>query len=302
MLSTTFDRSAAIARYIEIAPRLPIAVPVDSSQYVNCLADLFDEFDAFVLDGFGVLNVGNTAIPNAVERVAQMQQAGKKVVVLTNGATSPVQSTFEKYQKWGFDIALDAIVSSRNALQVALESYPANFNWGVAATHFAQLDQLASNTVLLEDDAAAYEGVDGFIFLSATDWSESRQTLLLNALAQRERPLLVGNPDLVAPQKDCMSLEPGFFSHALADVGVCKPEFYGKPFANAFELVAPKLVNIEPHRIAMVGDTLHTDILGGSAFGWRTILIRDFGLLKEQDVELRVKQSGIRPHFVSAIT
>ena len=38
--------------------------------------------------------------------------------------------------------------------------------------------------------------------------------------------------------------------------------FYGKPFADVFDLVMQRARGIPRHRIAMVGDTLHTDILG----------------------------------------
>jgi len=296
------DRAGAIARYIEIADRLPTAKSPSKSVYVDNLSDLVDEFDAFVLDGFGVLNVGTEVIPGAVERVTSLQQQGKRMLVLTNGATVPVEQTVKKYEQWGFQFQPTDVVSSRNALEHALREQPQDMLWGVAATDFACIDQLAPRTVLLEDNPADYAAADGFIFLSAMDWSDQRQKLLHDALQQNRRPVLVGNPDLVAPRETDMSLEPGYFSHALADAAVCSPEFYGKPFKLAFELVAERLNGVAPHRIAMVGDTLHTDILGGAHFGWRTVLIEGYGLMKGSDVEQTCRLAGIQPDFVCNIT
>jgi len=299
---TLFDRADAIERYTKIAHRLPNPVNPETSKSVSNLADLIDDIDAFVLDGFGVLNVGATTVPGAVERVAQLQSLGKRVLVLTNGATLPVEKTLEKYHKWGMNFKLADVISSRNALEKAMLEMDKKLHWGVIATEFARIEKLAPKTTLLTDNPDDYAQVDGFVFLSATDWSDHRQALLYAALAKKSRPFLVGNPDLTAPLEHGMSMEPGVFSHALADDKVCDPQFYGKPFRAVFELADARIENIAPERIAMVGDTLHTDILGGASFGWRTVLIKNHGLMKEADNEITFQQTGIRPHFIAETT
>lgn len=301
-LSTTLTRAKAIERYTEIAHRLPSPVNPKTSKNVSNLADLIDEIDVFVLDGFGVLNVGDTTVPGAVDRVAQLQKLGKQVLVLTNGATLPVEKTLDKYLKWGMKFQLADVISSRNALEQALQAQDKNIHWGVVATDSAQIEKLAPRATLLGDNREDYASVEGFIFLSASDWSDERQQLLHDALAEKNRPVLVGNPDLVAPREDAMSMEPGFYSHMLADAGVCSPLFYGKPFKDVFDIAAKRINNVEPHRIAMVGDTLHTDILGGASYGWRTVLIKNHGLMREADDEPTFDETGIRPDFIAATT
>jgi len=300
--NTPLSRNDAIERYKEIAHRLPDLVNPTSSQHVESLYQLVDEFDVFVLDGFGVLNVGDTNIPGAVERVAQLQKQGKQVLVLTNGATLPTRKTVEKYRQWGMTFQLQDVISSRNALEHALRQHAMHFHWGVIAPEHAKTEDLAQKTTLLGDTAKEYGAVDGFIFLSTSNWSDHRQQLLQDALTEKSRPLLVGNPDLVAPREDVMSFEPGYYAHALADAGLCDPVFYGKPFKAVFELADTRIADVEPHRIAMVGDTLHTDILGGASYGWRTVLIKNHGLMKEADDELVFAQTGIRPHFIAQTT
>lgn len=310
--SNTMTRADAIARYTEVATRLPSPVNPDSTRCVDSLADLVDDIDVFVLDGYGVLNVGATTVPGAVEQVAYLQQLGKQVTVLTNGATLPVEQTVKKYANWGMNFTANDVVSSRNALENGLAQQDDSILWGVVGTDFAQIDQLAPKTLLLGDNPADYDAVDGFVFLSALDWTYDRQQLLLDALTVRTRPVLVGNPDLVAPVEGAMSLEPGLFAHALADAQVCTPQFYGKPFANAFDIVNQRLVNqrianqrrdkTDSSRIAMVGDTLHTDILGGANYGWKTVLIKNHGLMKEADSEQTIAATGIRPDYIAATT
>ena len=299
--STSITRAGAIKRYTEIAHRLPAPVNPTSVKHIENLYELVDEVDVFVLDGFGVLNIGETTIPGAAERVDQLQKKGKQVLVLTNGATLPASKTVEKYRNWGMRFQSQDVISSRNALEHAVRD-DRNVLWGVIAPEFAEAEKLAPQTKLLGDNKEDYASVDGFIFLSSTDLSDLRQQLLCDALAEKSRPLLVGNPDLVAPREGAMSLEPGYYAHAFADAGLCDPVFYGKPFKAVFDLAAARITNVEPHRIVMVGDSLHTDILGGASYGWRTVLIKNHGLMKEADDELTFTETGIRPHFIAQTT
>ncbi len=296
-------RQQAIERYFALAGRLPVARFPPVSRRVETLADLVEHVDAFVLDGFGVLNVGERAIVGAVDRVSELQAAGKRVLVLTNGATMPAPVTVEKYRRWGFDFHPDDVVSSRDALAEALiGEHAAVRRWGFAAPWHSQIELLSPEGHLLGDDPADYEAADGFVLLSAADWNDERQQLLEDALRARARPLLVGNPDLVAPREFDLSIEPGSYAHALQDVELATPAFYGKPFANVFRIAKRRLPGIDPSRIVMVGDTLHTDIVGGAAFGWRTALVLDHGLMRETDAKAAIEVCGVRPDFIVGTT
>jgi predicted HAD superfamily phosphohydrolase YqeG len=48
----------------------------------------------------------------------------------------------------------------------------------------------------------------------------------------------------------------------------------------------------------MVGDTLHTDVLGGAAAGCRSVLVTDHGLFAGHDAARFISASGIRPDFI----
>lgn len=295
----------AVARYEAINPRLPSATFPEHSIYRAHLGELVDDIDCFVLDGFGVLNVGDSAVPGAIERVNELKNLGKQVFVLTNGASFPATRTRAKYAAWGVEFSQQRVISSRDALVRSLSSQHDKC-WGFAALAASELNQVVPKAILLQDDPADYAHCDGFVLLGTGNWSIERQRLLHDALVQKPRPLLVGNPDLVAPHREKLSTEPGFYAHALADAGVAKPEFFGKPFDNAFAIVRDELSTltqlVEPHRIAMVGDTLHTDILGGAQAGWKTVLVTDHGLFKGLDVETAIVRTGIRPDFIVPTT
>ncbi len=302
-MSHSVNTTQAIQRYCDIRHRLPKATHPSDWVSVETLDDLVDEFDLFVLDGFGVLNVGATPVPGAADRVNSLRAVGKSVVVLTNGATLPAYKTLEKYAGWGMAFKEQDVVSSRDALVYGMQRDGRdNLVWGVAATDFAQIDLLPGHCHLLEDDDDAYRTCDGFVLLSALDWTDARQHRITNAMQENPRPVLVGNPDLVAPHPERLSLEPGWFAHQLADELAVSPEFFGKPFGNAFDAVIRRFPGFDPQRIAMVGDSPHTDILGGAAAGWRTVLIQEHGLCKMHELNEVFQQTGICPDFVARTT
>lgn len=300
-MSISPNAATAVARYQAIRHRLPSATFPAASLFRANLEELCDDIDCFVLDGFGVLNIGDDTVPGAVERVNTLRTLGKQLRVLTNGASFPSTLTRAKYLKWGMSFSAEEVVSSRDALALSLATQQSK-RWGFAALEQSELHHLAPEAILLQDDPADYERCDGFVLLGTGVWSAERQALLSKSLQELPRPVLVGNPDLVAPHPGRLSQEPGWFAHLLADAGDVSPEFFGKPFDNAFAIVRKTVQGIDPTRIAMVGDTLHTDILGGAQCGWRTVLVTDHGLLKGMDIEKAIEDSGIRPDFIIPTT
>lgn len=66
-----------------------------------------------------------------------------------------------------------------------------------------------------------------------------------------------------------------------------------KPFPEVYRLVEDTLPGVPAARIAMCGDTLHTDIMGASARGWRTVLVTDDGLFAGFDTDAFSRRSGL---------
>ena len=48
----------------------------------------------------------------------------------------------------------------------------------------------------------------------------------------------------------------------------------------------------------MVGDSLHTDILGGAAVGMTTVLMTEYGLFKGMDVSRFCQAYGLFPDWI----
>lgn len=296
---TELTLETAFAAYEAARGRLPSADKPGACIRRHSLEDIADDFDVFLLDAFGVLNIGEEPIPGVPERVAWLQSQGKKVFVVTNAAGKPNASLEVKYAKLGYDIAPEHIISSRKTILRALEDAQQH-HWGAMLSRAAGFDDVEHlKLTRLEDETAVYGDVDAFLLLGAAEWTETRQALLEEALLHRPRSVWVANPDIVAPREDGFSSEPGRYAHRLADRTGISPVFYGKPFANIYDIAFEKLgPAIDRNRIVMVGDSLHTDVLGAQAAGISSALISGFGFFGGQAVEAPISQSGIKPDFI----
>lgn len=282
---------AVFERYENVRHRMPQAKVAHQSTVIASLLDIADRADAFVFDAFGVLNVGDTPIEGAATRLDQLRERGAAIRILTNAASYDRTGAIAKFASLGMSVADEEIITSRDA---ALSAVPKGL-LGCIALPEDKLADIPNQCVKLVDDAAEYAKVDAFLFLSSQNWNDHRQSLLLKALQERPRPLLIANADLVAPRDSGLSLEPGHYGHLIADRGVVDVQFFGKPFSDVYDLVEATLPDIAPNRIVMCGDTLHTDILGAAYRGWQTAFITQDGLFSGFDVRKFVEDSKLTP-------
>lgn len=276
-------------RYEEVRTRLPQVTTQPDTTNIQSLLDIADQVDAFVFDAFGVLNVGETLIPGADVRLDQLRARGCAIRILTNAASYDRSGAIAKFKRLGLRVEDDEIITSR---QATLEAMGPG-HWGVIAADVDQLRDLPGTVSRLTGDAADYDKVDQFLFLSAADWTASQQDLLDAAMRRNPRPLLIANADLAAPRDDGFSIEPGYFGHLIADTFPEHVRFFGKPYPEVYDLIEASLPTARKNRIAMCGDTLHTDILGAAARGWRTVLVTQDGLFAGYETQPFARRAGL---------
>lgn len=295
-MNQNIDARWSFQRYQEIRHRLPEArFPAQASD-CDGLSSISDCFDAFVFDAFGVLNVGETPISSAVDCVSALRRMGKQVRVLTNAASLREQAAYDKFLALGYDFSADEIVSSRQVLIDAIRQRELTGQWGCIAPGETIFDDLPVDASSFDPAKGDF---DGIIFIKGAGWDREQNELLKDWFRSNRVPFLVGNPDLVAPRGDWFSVEPGAYAHDIADDTGLSLEFFGKPFKNAFDAVYASLGgHIARDRILMVGDTLHTDILGGAAAGFKTCLVTDHGVLKDLDHMACIEESNIVPDYI----
>ena len=291
------DAPSAFARYEAIRPRLPRAAYPARPLHLPSLEEVADHVDGFLLDAFGVLNVGETPIPGAVARLKSLRARGKRLAVLTNAASYTRAQLLAKYHRLGFDFTADEVVASRDVAVARLETIAPGATWAAIAAEGDTFADIPARLVDAIADPSALVLADAILFLSTARWTPALQSALISALRQRPRPFVIANPDLVAPREGGLTLEPGLFGHDILDQVPVQTHWFGKPFPEAFAEGIAR-TGLAPGRLAMVGDTLHTDVLGGAAAGCRSVLVTDHGLFAGLDAQPFIQTSGIVPDFI----
>ena len=84
------------------------------------LENILDNFDALLLDAFGVLIVGSALIPGIIETLEKARQKNITLLVVTNGASSSSSKKRDQLASLGLEFSKDEIISSRETAEIFL--------------------------------------------------------------------------------------------------------------------------------------------------------------------------------------
>ena len=272
------------------------------AKMVNSIIDIADEFDAFILDSYGVLNVGGKIINGVFEVLKELRSKNKILIVLTNGSSYPTLKKVNLLKSWGLPLNETHVLSSRDLLKLYISKHQEKI-WGVIGSPDSDLKELGVNGYILGQKMDFAKDCQGFIYLGCEFWNDINQKILENHLKNKKTTVLVGNPDIIAPQKTGFSLEPGFWSLRFRKSKFIEIEYFGKPHLDIYKMainqiykLANKRINL--NRIVMIGDSLHTDILGGLSAQISTVLVTEHGLFKNYDYINAIKKTKISPDWI----
>lgn len=243
------------------------------TQLIDSISQIADQFDAIVLDQWGVLHDGSAPYPYALDALEGLRDSSAKLGVLSNSGKRATPNA-ARIATMGFDVSVfDCVMTSGEALWRAFASGTEN------ARMIYPIEGRAG-------DAAAW--ADG-LEISLTDTPEHAGAILVMGLSDgsapdaydatlqtgldRDLPLYCSNPDLTSPRGGgTYVMSPGALAERYARKGGTV-HLYGKPHLPIFQAMQDAL-DCAPERILMIGDSLHHDILGAHTAGWKSLLIR----------------------------
>ena len=308
------DCNAIIKQSIEIYESMRGEMPNFRNQktdtvYEERLFDLLPRFDALFLDGYGVLNVGDEIISGVEPLINKTRELGIHCYVLTNGASKNTSFTQERYSKICPTTNDMSVISSRDAILDHLVNNVSDIAKVGIIDDFADIPQVTapSFTRLSFETPSDWLQVEIIGFFGSVNWNDCWQKCLEQAINNGIK-VLVANPDVVSPQKNGFSFEPGYWTNlAVKNTGISKNiSWFGKPYKPIYELAIRKLQQrmelegrtLDLTRTAVVGDSLHTDILGGNAAGLVSVLMTDYGIFRDGGFQYFIESTGIRPDYI----
>ena len=237
---------------------------------IDSIHDIADQFDAIVLDQWGVLHDGSAPYPSALATLSALSSATLGVLSNSGKRAAPNAA---RIAKMGFSATrFHTVMTSGEALwqlfaagdQSVSSIYPIEGQQGDAA-NWAQGLSLNITSRVSGADAVVLMGLpDG----TAPDAYDD----ILRAAHARDLPLYCSNPDLTSPRGGgTYVVSPGALAVRYQKMGGVV-HFFGKPHLPVFTAMQTAL-GCAAGKILMVGDSLHHDIIGAQNAGWDSLLI-----------------------------
>lgn len=274
-------------------------------KHVNGLSDIFKTCDIqlVLLDSYGVLNNMEAVIPSAVAAFSWLREQGTPVHLVSNDARFHSHTRVAHYHAWGFNFSANEMVNSFDTLMHHVEQEQAELWGAVNLPHEHKTHKAWQGRVEDLSNGADIESASHLSLLCTTPVQDAVRENVKNTLQKTDKKLWVGNPDVgVIVEEDTYFVTPGGIAQSLTpeEGMICdKLKLLGKPWPEIFLMASRKYPDIAPENILMVGDTLHTDILGGNNLGFKTLLVES-GVYQSKNTDALIVESGITPDFISA--
>ena len=241
---------------------------------ISGLSDIASQFDAMLIDQFGVIHDGRKLYPGAAGALAQLHALNIPVIIMTNSGKR-AEASIVRTVKMGIPRAhfVDCVSSG----EVAFRS-------------------LTVKTAFLIGKQGEEYGFDGIRFVDDPAQAEVMLILGSNApetsLADYEKllrgvklPAICCNPDkqMISPQG--LLPAPGAIAALYESMGG-KVTWIGKPYAGIYRHALSLLGN--PGRVLCIGDSPEHDVAGGRGAGLTTLLV-------QQGISAEVAEAEIDP-------
>ncbi len=269
------------------------------------LKKIYINYDAFLIDMYGVLYDGSGFFNGALDFLKEMKNSGKKIIILSN-TTIVSKYCKENYLKKGLieGIHYDLFISSGEVFKQTLQDYIPNAKTyfqafqpnnelfkdstltesrSIEKSDFVYIGYLnAGNKIYIADDLIDKSGniipLDNLMSMDCHNIQDFEEVSnLLDTCLKLGKTLVVANPDLFALElvstNEFSARRPilcqGIIGEFYEKIGG-KVIYFGKPYSAVYDFAKRFLLKNE--KTAMIGDTLWTDILGGNIAGFDTIL------------------------------
>jgi len=232
---------------------------------LNHLAEIYNFYDTFIIDLWGVVHNGVKLNLNAIEAIENLIKNKKKVVFLTN-APRPCSVVKQYLLNLGMKKnLLKNIMSSGEASMEALKKE----KFGKLFFHLGPNKDNEIFTNVKKNKST----LDQCDFILCTGLIEDKEEdleyhkdLLKNYVSKK---LICTNPDLIVHRGDIAEYCAGTIAKLFESIGG-KSVYFGKPYKEIY-----KMCFTPAEKVIAIGDNLDTDIRGANSMNIDSIFISD---------------------------
>ncbi|WP_158743062.1 TIGR01459 family HAD-type hydrolase [Acidisphaera sp. L21] len=235
------------------------------------MATLADRYDGFILDLWGVIHDGVNPYPGAADCLAQLRDAGKRCVLLSNAPRRNFAAE-KMLRRMGLEGDLyTGVLTSGEAVHLELQrrTDPWFAGLGRRVWHLGpERDRNVIEGLDLEQVATPAEA--DFVLNTGPDDHRGPTSVepfeeLLQDCARHSLPMICANPDLEVIRGGVRVICAGALGERYQQMGGTVRSI-GKPDPVIYGPVM-EMLGTPKHRTIAVGDSLRTDIAGAAAAG-----------------------------------
>ena len=221
---------------------------------LNHLSDVFDDYDTFVIDLWGVIHDGIKLNAKAIDAVDQLKKKSKKIVFLSNAPRPSAKVVdFLLKLKMNKDYLSNVITSGEAAMHA--------INQNKFGKKFFHLGPSRDNSIFekVKENKTNIDNCDFILCTGLFDEHENDLDYYKKFLAEHNsKKLVCTNPDLVVHRGNKKEYCAGSIAKIFESLGGIAV-YYGKPYKEIYEMCFQK-----NEKVLAIGDNLRTDIKGAN--------------------------------------
>ncbi len=232
---------------------------------LNHLSDIYNNYDTFVIDLWGVVHNGMVLNPKAIEAIEQLENNSKKIVFLSN-APRPSSNVINFLLK--MDMNRKYLLNVMTSGEAAMHAINKN-KFGKSFFHLGP-PRDTSVFEKVKDNRVDLESCDFILCTGLFDDHEDDLEYYRNYLKNHiSKKLVCTNPDLTVHRGTVEELCAGSVAKVFEEIGG-EVVYFGKPHKEIYKMcVGPN------EKVLAIGDNLRTDIKGANNFKIDCIFITE---------------------------
>jgi len=282
---------------------------------ITRLEEIYDNYDAFILDQWGVIHDGNKGYLNAIKCIEKLYSK-KKILTIISNSSRKKEETIMRLPNLGFQSThFHEVMTSGEMIWLSLKNKNNSEVKNLGKRCFHIYDQTKNEGEIFQKGLEKYIFVknieDADFILGCTPFFEKvvvDYIPLLNVAKEKDLLFVCANPDFESLDKKSNSLTfcMGTIAELYNSLGG-KTFLLGKPCIEIYKKTFEELKNIKKSRILAIGDSLFHDIKGALNFGVDSLLITSTGIHNDffdnenpswKTSNNSLKKLGIKPTYV----
>jgi HAD superfamily hydrolase (TIGR01459 family) len=232
--------------------------------------DIYEDYDLFFIDIWGVVHDGITPYPGTINRLNKLLK--EKDLSFLSNAPRPNIVVSKKLNEFGLNISSEQVITSgdlkREYLKKIIQQEKTIYHLGEDRNQ----DILAGLNVKTSHDIKHADYLLLSLYLDEHEDLNQFDELFCEAI-NKGIPILCANPDTTVRSNSYMRYCAGYFAEKIEEMGG-KVEYFGKPHKNIYDFARIKMTkNIADDKILMIGDTIDKDIVGARNAGIHSTLV-----------------------------